>query len=153
MATDNETGGSLDVLDRELEKLLEGMAVPRIHSPSEGHPLTPSELRSPHSKAWAEELVANAKKVARFEKASAALTEEMGDAAEDLSVCLGRMQRIEGRMQAAVDASMPLRVARGGAVSRVERQPIETFEPSDARTLCTPTFAEMGSKAAALLRL
>jgi hypothetical protein len=83
----------------------------------------------------------------------AGFAEEMGDAAEDLSACLGSMQRIQGRMQAAVDASMPLRVARGGAVSRVERQPIETFEPSDARALCTPTFAEMGSKAAALLRL
>lgn len=78
-----EAGQALTEAD-ELEKLLEGMSVPRLHSAE--HPMSSGELRSPHSKAWAEELVANAKKVDRFEKASAALTEEMGDAAHPAAV-------------------------------------------------------------------
>jgi hypothetical protein len=84
---------------------------------------------------------------------------EMRDEAGKLCDCIARIQQLERAMQAAIDATMPLRLSEEETAINEEeepaprRQPIETFEPSDARGLCAPTFAEMMSKASALRRL
>ncbi len=90
-AADPQEAGQAVTEAEELEKLLEGLAAPRLHSADS--PMSRSELRSPHAKKWTEELTDAASKVTRYEKASAALADEMGDAAHPVSAEKTRVLR------------------------------------------------------------
>lgn len=89
-ADPQEAGQALSEAE-ELEKLLEGLQVPRLHSPE--HPLSARELRSASAKAWADEMQQAVKKIERYERASAALADEVGDSAHAVTVGKAKMLR------------------------------------------------------------
>lgn len=83
-AADPAEAGRAVTEAEELENLLEGLAVPRLHAADA--PMSRGELRSPNAKQWAEELADAAAKVARYEKATAKLADEVGDVAHPTSI-------------------------------------------------------------------
>lgn len=82
-AADPQEAGRAITEAEELERMLEKISTPRLHTPDQ--PLSAGELRSPNSKAWTDELQDHIAKIERYERASAALAEEAGDAAHPVS--------------------------------------------------------------------
>lgn len=77
-----EIGAAVTEAD-QFEKLLEHLSVPRVVE--KGQPLSRGELKSANADEWIKEMMADAAKVDRYEKASAKLADELGDQAHPVS--------------------------------------------------------------------
>lgn len=81
-ASDPQEAGRAITEAEEIENLLDGLTT-RPHQPDTS--MKASELMTPEGERWAAELLDTASKVTRYEKASAALSDEAGDVAHPMS--------------------------------------------------------------------